>query len=40
MDYNFDLDDEKNLWADEILSWIDDQHRLELEAELEEDLVD
>jgi hypothetical protein len=39
MDYNCDIDDERYLWADEILSWIEDEHLLELEAE-EEELID
>jgi hypothetical protein len=39
MDYNFDLDDEKYLFADDILSWIEDDHQRESEEE-EEDILD
>jgi hypothetical protein len=39
MDYNFDLDDEKYLWADEILSWIEDDYQIQMDKE-EEDLLE
>jgi hypothetical protein len=38
MDYNFDLDDEKYLFADEILSWIEEEHNIRQEEE--EDLLE
>jgi hypothetical protein len=39
MDYNFDLDDEKNLWVDDILGWIEDRHLLDMEEE-DKELLD